>query len=129
MNIILVIGLPGSGKTYYCNNLDSSRFNVFDDIETLDNLPATDDQRILVLSSPRFCYPGILRLCKEYLLKQYDGCVIECIYFENAPAKCLKNVVYRNDGRRVENTITSMSKYYKIPSGIIPLIIWQGDEI
>lgn len=125
MNILLIIGLPGSGKSHLCNKLRGGHFNVLDDIEILDGLPSPDDKRVLVIASPNYCYPDILKKCKEHLRQKYVNCSITCLYFENDAAKCLRNVEYRNDGREVERSIELMSKYYEIPDTVTPLKIWQ----
>lgn len=127
MNILLIIGLPGSGKSHFCKKLPSDVFYVLDDLQILDGLPEANEQRILVIASPNFCYPGVLRGAKRYLRGRYSGCSIQCIYFENDPDKCLSNVKHRNDGRQVEQGIKLMSKYYRIPKTITPLTIWQKE--
>lgn len=42
---------------------------------------------------------------------------VEWIFFENDPAKCLINVDYRNDGRKVKDLIEILSKEYDVPVG------------
>jgi len=48
----------------------------------------------------------------------------ECIWFENDPEACLKNVRTRNDGREVESSIKILSKMYVPGKSAIPC--YQG---
>lgn len=52
---------------------------------------------------------------------------INWIFFENNKEKALKNVKFRNDGRKVKGLIEFLSQNYFIPDEDIPYIveIWQ----
>lgn len=115
--IILFVGLPGSGKTYYANKICDT---VVDDIVDLNQLP--EQFAILGITDVNFCDDDILTKAKEILVKKY-GCDIEVIYFENNPDKCRKNVEYRNDGRIVEGTICRFEPIYNPPKSAVK--IWS----
>jgi len=113
--IILIVGLPGSGKTYLANTLSNSN-KIFDDITSLNDLPTTDS---FVIVDVNFCDEYILKNALEILNKKFPDHKIDIIYFENDPAKCRKNVEYRqkykNDTRNVEGTIRRFEKIYNPP--------------
>jgi predicted kinase len=113
--ILLFVGLPGSGKTYYANEICDV---VVDDIVDLSQLPHQFD--ILGITDVNFCDELILNKAKTVLRNRYD-CEIEVIYFENNPAKCRKNVEYRNDGRAVEGTILRFEKTYNPPANALKI--------
>lgn len=128
LDIMFVIGLPGSGKTYYCNQLDPKVFNVIDDISDLYALPlpAKADNRTLVLSSPQFCFPHTLEQAKKQLKILYPACTMSYVYFENDSAKCEANVEHRDDKREVKGFIKLASNHYIIPEGVKPLAIFSA---
>lgn len=115
----LLIGLPGSGKTYLGKNLTG--FFIDDPKEK----PELNHDK-LVIADPNLCMENVRKKAISYL--QESGYEVSFIYFENDPKQCLKNVENRNDGRKVENTINILTKMYNIPKGITPLKVYQGDN-
>ena len=126
--VVLIIGLPGSGKSHYidenmdyCNDPYKNDI-VFDDI-TKDQIASLisligNTDKILV-ADPHLCNPANLEIARE-LLKDAD---IEEVYFENNPEQCRLNVEYRNDDRKVASLIKLYSKIYDPPS--TALKIWR----
>lgn len=119
--ITLVIGLPGSGKTYLVNQMTGY---VIDDITGIEQLIQTDSD--IVISDVNFCDPRVLNACISMLTARYPKHSFSFIYFENAPDKCRKNVAYRNDGRNVEGTISRFEKIYNPP--LDARIIWVDNN-
>lgn len=128
MDIILVIGLPGSGKSHFLKSFSTDLYNICDDIKTLDDLPNPKENKNLVIACPTFCFPRVLISATNYLGLRYLGSQIKYFCFENNPEKCLKNIEYRNDGRMVKEAIFIMSKFYEIPENSTILPIWQPEK-
>lgn len=121
MQITLIVGLPGSGKTTLGNQLADGLW--LDDISVIGGLSLLKDaisngwERIVV-SDVFLCRP-IDRLNAVRWLKEHaQGYDIEWIYFENAPEKCQANVLRRNDSRKVSELIHELTKLYVIPDGV-----------
>lgn len=113
MKITLIIGLPGSGKTYLANELSTSQSVVVDDITSIDQLPI--DVNELIITDVNFCDDQILRRATKMLCDLYVDVEIDYIYFENDSTAARKNVVYRDDDRNVEGTICRFEKIYNPP--------------
>lgn len=110
--ITLIIGLPGSGKTYLASKMTGY---IIDDIKSITQLINTSQD--IVISDVNFCDDKILQKSISMLGKRYPTHTISCIYFENNPEKCRQNVIYRNDGRNVEGTIARFTPIYNPPVG------------
>ena len=125
MRVILIAGLPGSGKTYLANYFASKTEGtvVVDDITDLNQLPESANQ--LVITDVNFCDPKVREKAEKKLRAKYLWCSIEWYFFENAASKCRKNVLHRNDGRNVESTISRFEKTYEVPIAYVPLQVWQ----
>src|ERR1019366_2702358 len=71
------------------------------------------------------------KMADIFLTKKYSSNfipVVDWLFFENNMEKCLKNIKYRDDGRKVEGLIKLLNIEYTIPDGIVPKEIWQQDE-
>lgn len=123
MKILLVVGLPCSGKTTFLNTLKD--YYIIDDITDLSEIPQDSGINIAV-SDVHFCMAQTLEKAKTYFKKSFPDYNIDVIYFENAPKKCINNYFYRNDNRKVLSMINSLSKIYAIPKNSKILTIWQS---
>lgn len=125
--IILIVGLPGSGKTHLANTL-SNESRIFDDITSIDDLPSNDN---FVIVDVNFCDSNILKKAIDILSDKFKYHTIDIMYFENDPVKCRANVEYRklhqNDTRNVEGTIKRFEKIYNPP--LNSMKIWVANTI
>lgn len=131
--IILIVGLPGSGKTHLGEQLiqqyPSSIF--IDDISVMvDSLTVLNDAiqsyDTIIISDTQCCIPEMLKQAKEYLEKTYPDISKMVLFFENNPKQCIQNVQLRNDGREVFQSIKNLAIIYK-PEAEHLLPVYQGN--
>lgn len=113
--VIMVIGLPASGKSTYIKHLQN--YLLCDDfITTFFNgevLKKISEGHKVCLSDPRLC---MMRVFEDVIrkIKPYTP-TIKLILFENNPEKCIINSRTRNDkrdGQKMEQCILNYSKVY-----------------
>jgi len=121
----LIIGLPGSGKSFLAKDLQAKSIDItvlIDDPVELD-LSELDNVDDLIITDPHLCNKEIRYNAIIFL--ELLGYKVECIYFENDVEKCVKNIAYRNDGRII-SAEGMKSFFYEIPEGVKTLKIWQS---
>lgn len=126
LKITVLVGLPGSGKTYLGNSLQNENRIYIDDIrkDTLGSLrKLVEKQKFpdIIISDVWLCEEKERNKCKAWLSWHAPDYEIEWIFFENSPDKCLENVKRRNangDCRKVEGLIRQLTKEYVIPEGV-----------
>ena len=69
MKIVFIIGLPGSGKTYFAKSLVSPNTLVMDDFnkDDLACLPEDNEYNTLVIIDPNFCISDIFKDAVAFL--------------------------------------------------------------
>lgn len=121
MLIKLIIGLPGSGKSYFLNEFLDDSWTKIDDPKTTDDplkdFPLNIDK--LAVVDPWFCNKTVLKSAIETLLIRYPNAEFDYVYFKNEPEQCKINVSIRNDGRKVNGFIDMFSKLYEPPDTAI----------
>lgn len=114
MHIFMLVGLPGSGKTFFG---DSLSFPFFDDLSQnggLDALPPDDD--FLVISDFGLIFEETRKRAVRLLTEKYGNVSVHWIVWENDPHQCWCNVKERADGRTItEASIHQASKMYTYP--------------
>lgn len=123
--ILLVIGLPLSGKSTLISQLDLSEFIIFDDFvsyyfECKISKSIQLGQKVCLID-PRLCLFNIFsQYITEFQSFQIDGSPIslnqiKLILFENNPNQCLSNISLRCDRiKNIEKTIIEYSKRYDL---------------
>ena len=116
--LIIVIGLPGSGKTTMCQKLQTlNGYIIFDDFinnfydgELLDTIQSGNK---VCINDPRLCQHIIFEKYISIFKKYVNHDNIYLILFENNPNQCIKNVLQRNNNKvGIINTIKNNSKMY-----------------
>ena len=130
MEVICIVGLPGSGKTTTAKSICQYNDVLLDDIKNINDLYSAlrfcdRSNGKVIITDPNFC---ILenRKSAENILKFHT---VRWIFFENDPVKCLNNVKHRDDGRPVEESIKFYTKRYDIPKDVKPSKIWQNTNV
>ena len=131
MKAVLLIGLPGSGKTYVAQrDYVSQGYVSVDDPTDLSEIRAGIAEAQAKGVGIVVCDPHLTRADTRAIALQVFpalGCTeTECLYFENDPNKAAKNLIHRNDVRGYIN-VHAFSRFYEIPEGVVPLEIWQPE--
>lgn len=142
--LIFIIGLPGSGKTYLIENEYSSpEWICYDDYRanSIENngeftksrhypfliYELVKGNKNIIISDIAFCDNLILEDAKKninYWKTNFSiDITIECIYFENNPDQCIKNI-NKNKEKRIE-MVKSFKDKYCIPEGVNVKKIWK----
>ena len=100
MSLIIIIGLCGSGKSYYAKQLKDCI--IYDDfINAFYNgnlIFSLKNKENVCVIDPRLCKKDIFDKYITIFQQYTDN--ISLILFENDPETCLNNIKGRNDGRR-----------------------------
>ena len=136
--LIIIIGLPASGKTTYFNSNTylKENYEFHDDFISkffngrLINIIKEDCNKNICISDPRLCdfelFMKIMNIIEPLINREN----IKLILFENNKEACLKNA--KNRIRNVERTIDIYSEkyditnYYKYNNEIIE--VYNNDE-
>jgi hypothetical protein len=147
--LYIVIGLPGSGKSYFLNNLikkgivDSTC--VYDDYHAnaIQNSPSPKDSRhynklIDNLNGRKNCAVADIAFCSEPRLNEFIKTINEImknvdinrVYFDNNPYSCKENIVFDSD-RSIEDRlkkVDELSVTYNIPfeMSTIKVKVWHN---
>lgn len=129
LKIIMIVGLPGSGKTTWGSSFVKENPNSFfiDDISIVtknakeylmaikkENKPYVN----LLIADVLFCQKEVRDKAYQVIREVFPESEIKPIFFENSIEKCHKNVEQRKklgDDRKVSELIVNLSKKYSIP--------------
>lgn len=113
--LIIIIGLPGSGKTTLAKEYNS--YLIFDDFITKfyngKMIDAIEKNFNVCITDPRMCIPEIFDKYMTKFLSILNKDQILLILFENNSQQCLINLSNRSDNRfGIERTIQVYSTKY-----------------
>lgn len=138
MKLILIAGLPGSGKTTYAKNLaedlvrqnkphaltsDPMDITVFkSDFEKIQH----DPEAIWIIESPYLCrkhdQESLINYIRQNIVDDIEA--IEWFMFENNAPQCIENSNNRKDARDVLATINLFSRDYHFPTDSTIIPVW-----
>jgi GTPase SAR1 family protein len=112
--IIIIIGLPCSGKTTFLNTLKS--YEIYDDfisdIHDGKLLTAIEDRtKKICVADPRLCK---FEIFERYIRTFTSDHNILLLLFENNPVKCINNLQNRTTHTNVTKEINYLSSIYNI---------------
>jgi RNase adaptor protein for sRNA GlmZ degradation len=119
MRLIIIIGLPGSGKTtYFHEKLKHLGFQFFDDfVSSMCNGTMIREIKHgitdVCIADPRLCNFEIFKRVMKVIEVYIDKSSIEIILFENDKDKCLLNASKRTN-KNVNKTIEFNSTIYNL---------------
>ena len=141
--IILIAGLPGSGKTKYMETLRLQDWSIFDDFKANaynDSsvfwhsrnykalLMALHEVQKCVLADIDFCKATSRQEAEGALREQIPDLTLNWLFFENDFDACQANIM-RRASRSIEDNLRALHEYhalYQIPIGAEVIPVWQS---
>jgi hypothetical protein len=122
--IVFVVGLPGSGKSSYLEQLQKSGFITINNPDDFDRdiLPVLNEQtQVIAIADYNLCFPSYREKMVVKIRSIVADVVFRWIYFENDPIQCLSNL--RASSSRIgddtrENFVWQVSQGYSIPANV-----------
>jgi predicted kinase len=133
--IILIVGLPGSGKSQLANRINNDnggKFTIINDPKDLE-LVKGQIHKDLIITDPQLCFEKNRQQAEKLIKDLNPNCKLEWIYFKNDPDQCLINSNIRNRAnsisfkpvKKVDSFIKNFSQYYTIPEGAFIVDVWS----
>lgn len=116
MKLLIIIGLPGSGKTTYFNENLKDKYEFYDDFisNIIDGKLICEikkKEKDICIADPRLCNYSIFTKVMKLIEEIIDKSNISLILFENNKDKCFINSKKRKN-KNVEKTIEFLSNIY-----------------
>jgi len=118
--LIILVALPGSGKSFYGNSLKKllgTSSNFLDDIKDLNLLEESiRNYKTTIIADPLLTSDKTRKLAESYLISKFPKVPIQWIFWENNLENAWENVKKRNDGRIVSKSfLKHLSSEYNPP--------------
>ena len=126
---VLIVGLPGSGKTWLARNeYVAQGFTLVDDPKTVsDVLQLLEDDVDVVLTDPNLVFENVREGAEKFFRSRFYQ--VEFVFFENAPAKAQRNLETREkEERRGQVTVSYFSRNYSIPPDAKTVPVYEPQE-
>jgi predicted kinase len=122
--VVLIIGLPGSGKTHLAQTAYVSAGYVLIDDPTdlgavLDTIYSNPK---VVVTDPHLTRRDVRDNALDILRQM--GCDVDIVYFENDP-KAAKANLQRRGGERASTNVDMFSRMYDIPEGATTVPVYK----
>jgi hypothetical protein len=129
--IIIIIGLPGSGKTTFSRKFKD--FIIFDDfIQKFYDGKVINQLKLnkkICLIDPRLCIFDIFLKYINIIEKYVNRSQIHLILFQNVPESCLNNIKLSNNMKLGNNYLLSIEetiKNYSLKYSLENYNLWQS---
>lgn len=132
MLVVLVIGLPGSGKTSWARQRIAEAFfqghrqALIDDPTDLGTVASelakarAAGAEVVYVCDPNFCAGETVRAAQEWF--QTGGYDVESVYFQNDPQQCLRNAMQaEREHKAVHGAILMWARVYAPPEDALPV--------
>lgn len=145
---IFIVGLPGSGKTHYANELSKElSAELFDDFKNnavkncqlfpfarkfVDLVIQLRNNSVCIICDIDFCDSDSREDAQTCLQELVSDLEVEWQYFENNPEQCKQNIVQRSqkENREVDKELDNLRRYaekYQIPENTKILQVWRDN--
>ena len=145
IEIILIAGLPGSGKSMLMEALKREGWLIFDDFKanafndssifwhsrnykTL--LMALHEGQKCIVADIDFCKATSRHEAEKVLREQIAEITLEWLFFENDFHACQANIM-RRASQSIEDNLRALNEYraqYQIPIGMRVIPVWRSGE-
>ncbi len=119
MKFVLIVGLPGSGKTFLGKDLveGSQQARFFDDPSSYDFLREISSEELVVVADPFFCESQERVSIEQAIKDKFPGAMIEWIFFANDPDQCYQNLLAR-EYNLVTGLLACLTERYDPPGEV-----------
>lgn len=126
-HVVLITGLPGSGKTTLAM-LEFRDYVLVDDpkfgdVQFIDDY--LSENLDIVIVDPNLCRAA----ARERAMKHFTdlGHSVQCVFFANDPLQCRINAASRVQPRPVNADIDALTRVYEIPAGADVRPVWRPE--
>ena len=125
-NVIILVGLPGSGKSTYAQNYvkEHSDYVIYDDFKIYDAIKEIGKSNMIISDGVLIEYPdSFIKNIETKCLE--NNCTLQVYYFENNPDKCKINIINRWNNMSIEE---KENNAHKNPDRLIKQLNWYSSK-